>query len=179
MASQTVTIFAIGGKLADAIWQQVQRCYALRLTDDPQAWAPEQWPISIRNEVDALASHLLAKAFTPPILYRSQYVDLWSGGEFFEAAMGVSPAASICHLLTEHYEVYVRHTLVSDIVPRNPNKFDEYRWLERRLAEAFTAWEGFAEERVIVLVREVLGGLWEDQDVGDSLKQIPGWWKNA
>lgn len=179
MASQKVTIFAIGGNLADAIWQQAQHCYAQRLNDDTKEWAPEQWPSSTRSEVNALANGLLAKAFTPPVLYRSQHVDLWSGGDVFDAAMGSSPVAPVCQLLTERYEVYVQRAHVSDIVPRNPNEFDEHRWLEQRLAEALAAWAGFSEERLIVLVREVLGGLWEDRDVSDSLEQLPAWWINA
>ncbi len=179
MASQKVTIFAIGGKLADAIWRQAQHYYAQRLTDDPHEWAPEQWPISTRSEVDALANDLLAQAFTPPVLYRSQHVDLWSGGDIFEAAIEGASAVPVCQLLTERYQIYVRCVHGGDMVPRNVNECTEYRWLEQRLAEAIAAWDGFSEERVIVLVREILGDLWEDRDVSDSLNQIPKWWKHA
>ena len=34
----------------------------------------------------------------------------------------------------------------------------------------------FAESRLILLVRTVLGGLWEDVDVINSLRGLPEWW---
>lgn len=176
MASQKVTIFAIGGKLADAIWDKAERWSTQRSCSDLNEWSSEQWTISTRNEVNALARGLLANAFTPPILYRSQHVDLWSGGDLFQNAMAGGQNLPLCQLLTEQYEVYVQRIDAKTTVLRNVNDFVEYRRLEQRLFEACSAWADFSTDRVILLVREILGGLWLDREVENALNQIPDWW---
>ncbi|RCS46092.1 hypothetical protein DTL42_16530 [Bremerella cremea] len=176
MASQRVTIFAIGGKLADAIWNKAERWSSQRSCSDPSEWAPEQWPAKTTAEVNAFAVCLLNAAFTPPVLYRSQHVALWSRGDLFQNAMGATPNLQ---LLTVQYEVYLWRVSAEDSVQRNVNDSDEYRWLEQHLTEALTAWADFSPGRVIVLVREILGGLWQDQDVANSLNQIPAWWNEC
>lgn len=176
MTSQKVTIIAIGGTFADAIWEKAKSFSAQRLTDDPNEWSSEQWPAETRAAIDTFADCLLTNAFIPPILYRSQHVDLWSAGDIFQSAIVANPSDAHCQLLSDRYEVYAVRVGVVQKIVRNVNDCDEYRWLEQRVGEAVSAWESLTEQRVIVLVREVLGGLWEDQEVSDSLEQIPHWW---
>ena len=40
----------------------------------------------------------------------------------------------------------------------------------RRQRQAIAAWSTFAENRLVLLVRTVLGGLWEDDDISNSLR---------
>lgn len=175
MASQKVTILAVGGTLGGEIWNQAQRWSDMRTTVDPNEWDPEQWPWPVREQIDQLAESLLTEAFTPPVLYWSQHVDLWSMGDVFQRPMAIGSAEST-YLLTNRFELYCRHIHGGEKVPRNVNIADEYRWLESHLQEAGTAWAGLVAERVVILIREPMGGFWTDDDVMDSLNQRPNWW---
>lgn len=175
MPSQKITILAVGGLLGDEIWKQAQRWSDQRTTDDPHEWSSEQWPLPAREQIDHLTESLLTEAFTPPILYWSQHIDLWSMGDIYADAMAVGSAESI-QLLTKRFEFYCRRIQGGEKVPRNVNEADEYRWIENHVQEAMTAWDGLVVERVMILIREVLGGSWTDGEVMDGLNQTPKWW---
>lgn len=175
MASQKVTILAVGETLAGEIWNQAQRWSDQRTTDDPNEWSSEQWPRDVRQQIDRLVDRILPEAVAPPVLYWSQHVDLWSMGDVFLHAMSVGSAEST-FLLTDRFEIYLRRASAGDKIPRNVNQADEYRWLESRLAEAMSAWAELAPNRVVILIREPLDSLWTDDEVTASLKQTPKWW---
>ena len=46
-----------------------------------------------------------------------------------------------------------------------------------RVNEAIAAWAKLADDRLIILVRSVLGALWRDDEVLTSLQTIPRWWE--
>lgn len=35
-----------------------------------------------------------------------------------------------------------------------------------------------ADRRLVILVRQVLGGLWSDSEVEKALKSVPQWWND-
>lgn len=172
MASQVVTIFTIGGKLADEIQGNLTRWSQARVAEDPSEWSPEQWPDSIQVEVDAFVERLLNFGFEPPVLYRSQHVDLWSMGDVFTRALG----AAEVQLYTDRFEVLsARYEKVAKR-PSSSHQFDEYDWLSNRICEAQTAWQELESRRIILIIRDILGGLWCDPEVESSLDKLPEWW---
>ena len=175
MASQKVTILAVGGKLGGEIWSQTQRWSNQRATDDPNEWSPQQWALDVRQQIDLLVDRILPEAFAPPVLYWSQHVDLWSMGDVFQHAMDIGSGSSIT-LLTDRFEIYLCQVRIGDKVPSNVNQADEYRRLEARLSEAISAWAELAADRVVILIRETFDSLVTDDEVAASLKETPKWW---
>lgn len=54
-------------------------------------------------------------------------------------------------------------------------QFEEYDRYVTRLREALTAWERLVDRAVLVVVREVAGGLVTDQEIAGSLAHLPDW----
>jgi hypothetical protein len=175
MASQRVLILAFAGPLADAIWSDVRRWGDARApvgTDE----SPEDWPDDIRDEIDAFVENIVTGAFTPPVLYRSEHVDCWSMGDVFADALGKSDPDYSRQLRTTNHEIIATWvTGVERLGSPRPGA-DEYGWLHSRVNEAIAAWSEFADDRLLILVRTILGGLWTDDEVAASLESIPEWW---
>lgn len=172
MASQVVTIFSIGGKLADEIQTNLTLWSQARIAEDPSEWSPEQWPDSIRAEVDAFVEQLLNFGLEPPVLYRSQHVDLWSMGDVFDRALnGVE-----VQLLTDRFELFSKPLPGIAKAGSSREQAADDDSLSTRIREAEMAWPTLDSGRIIIVVREVLRGLWTDQEVESSLDKLPEWW---
>ena len=172
MASQLITLFAIGGQLADEIETNLARWFSARQAEDPDEWSTEQWPESIHAEIDQFAERLLKHGFTPPIVYRSQHVDLWSAGDVFNRALDTCDH----QLLTNRFQIYSKRASSSHRDDKPLPQFDEYQWLDRRIQEAATSWKEMESTPLLLLFREIMGGLWLDSEVEASLKHLPDWW---
>jgi hypothetical protein len=48
-------------------------------------------------------------------------------------------------------------------------------WLSKRLQEACRAWKPLVTNAVIVIVREPLGAIVEDEELMKSLESVPDW----
>lgn len=176
MASQRVLILTIGGPLADVIWADICRWSDARCPVVSDEWSLDDWPSQTKTEIDALAAKLAESAYLPPVLYRSEHIDLWSMGDVFETALGKRRPDQIRKLLTSKHEVIATRAQFLEKLHTRKNAPTETRWLYSRVNEAISAWEGFTENRVLLLVRIVLSGLWEDEDVTDAVRKIPAWW---
>jgi hypothetical protein len=56
-----------------------------------------------------------------------------------------------------------------------PQQFPESHWLVGRLREAIGAWEGLVRRSVLVVLRQVVGGLVTDEELLASLDRVPEW----
>jgi hypothetical protein len=173
MASQRVLIFAFAG--ADAIWSEVRRWSDARAPVGADE-SPEDWPGDIRDEIDAFVEKIFAAALTPPVLYRSEHVDCWSMGDAFADAMGKSDPNCSRQLYTANHEIVATWVTGAERLGSPRPGADEGVWLHNRLNEAVVGWSEFADDRLLILVRTILGGLWTDDEVAASLKSIPDWW---
>lgn len=173
---QSVLLLAIGGRFAETIWECVRRWRMARIVEVTDEWSSEQWPLEIRDEIDLFVANLSAQGLAPPILYRSEHLDYWSMGDVYHRAI-VKPNPEICcQLFSNRNELIVAWVHCKERIVVQKRAPEETLWLYNRINEATAAWSEYAENRLIILVRRVLGGLCEDHEVAHSLTTIPGWW---
>ena len=176
MASQKVLLLTVGGAFADSIWRDVCRWSDARATTPDDEWSSDDWPAKIKDEIDTFVEKMKKWGYTPPVLYRSEYVDCWSMGDMFETALVKGHLDFTRRLYTSRYEVIATWVRFSERIIPDDGSPSETTWLYNRVNEAIAAWSEFAENRLVVLVRSALGGLWTDEEVTAALGVIPSWW---
>ena len=176
MASQRILLLSIGGRFAEMVWDAICRWSNARSTADLTEWSSDQWPADTRREVDEFVDRIVSGAFMPPVLYRSEHVDCWSMGDVYQGALVKSHPDYCRQLHTTRHEVIATRVRFTEQIVVDGDEVSETVWLYNRVNECIAAWGKVAESRLVILVRTVVGGLWEDQDVNDALKTIPRWW---
>lgn len=176
MASQRILLLAIGGLLAERVWEQVCKWSDRRTTVANDEWSPDDWPHETRNEINTFVERISSEGLVPPILYRSEHVDCWSMGDVFQDALLKKHPDYCRQLYTAEHEIIATRVRFTEQPVIEPDSACETQWLHKRINEAIAAWGELADERLIVLIRTVIGPLWEDQEVTDSLKTLPAWW---
>jgi hypothetical protein len=176
MASQRILLLAIGGLLAERVWQDICRWSDARTATIENELSPDDWPLDTRQEIDTFVAKMVASGFAPPILYRSEHVDCWSMGDVFETAL-VKQHPDYCRqLYTTNHELIGTWVYCSERISPDHDARPETHWLYCRVNEAIAAWGDLVDRRLIVLARSVLGGLRTDDEVIDSLATVPTWW---
>jgi hypothetical protein len=132
--------------------------------------------VDVRSEIDAFVEKLDGTCYTPPILYRSEHVDCWSMGDVYDTALVKGHPDCTRRLYTANHQIIATWVRISERIIPDHDSPAETEWLYSRINEAIGAWARFAENRLVVLVRSVLGGLWTDDEVIDALGTIPSWW---
>lgn len=176
MASQRVFVLAIAGPFADEVWSSMCRWSDSRRTDDPECWDSADWPVDVQAEIDRAVGKLIAHGFTPPILYRSEHVDLWLMGGDFEAAIGDGGSRECRQVLTPSYEVMAAWIESSERFAPHKTAPGESKWFYSRMNEAASAWAGLVDKRLMIVIRSVLSGFWTDDEIQHTVGTIPAWW---
>ncbi len=96
-------------------------------------------------------------------------------GDVFETALVKENPDYCCRLLTDSHVIIPTRVHFSEQIVPDQDSPDETIWLCSRINEAIAAWNAFAETRLVLLFRTVLGGSWEDDDISCSLHGIPSW----
>ena len=180
MASQRVTIAMIGGVSADVVLGRLRGWASARQSADAREWSSEQWPASVRNEVDAFADRLRAEAFSPPVVYFVEWSDLWSMGDVFRRWLTPADGPSPIEIHADRVEVYGYalpdgDRLASHLATAGPQPFDESDHFIARLREALEAWRPLMQKAALIVIREVVGGLVTDEELDASLAVVPEW----
>jgi hypothetical protein len=164
MATQRVMLAKIGGAAADAIARQ------FRVWE--QSREGEEFPVETQRAVDKFAEALRAHAAEPPVVYFSQWIDMWSMSNLVPE-LGNRHAVSICG--RRYWACCHRKPIrfKPDIIADEPTQ--ESKWLRRRLKEAKDAWGDLVPEWVIVVLREPLGPLISDDEIAASQERVPPW----
>jgi hypothetical protein len=126
-----------------------------------RAWTAQPDPTAI----DAFCIALRENGPCLPIVYYSTWLDRWSMGDFVPGLLAGQRFEATC-LTAETAKEW------SD---RRPNQFAEHGWLAARLREAAAALDGLAKQRVIIVVREVIGPSATDDEVRSCLGTLPAW----
>jgi hypothetical protein len=161
---QRISLAKLGGAAARAVAGLFQRW--------EQARQDDEFPVEVQLELDAFAVALRAHSAELPIVYFSEWIDMWSMGDLIPA-LGNEKAITIlgrryeacCH----HPNISVKATTIGGEPPQ------ETIWLMHRLEEAKDAWAELVSEWVVVILREPLGPLVEDHEREAALLQCPNW----
>ena len=153
---------------------------AARRSGDPREWSSEQWPAGVRVEVDAFAERLRANSLAPPVIFFVEWSDLWSMGDLFRRWLTPPGGSSPIEIHADRVEVY-GYALPDDdrlachLGVAGPRPVDESNLFIGRLREALEAWRPLAEKAVLIVIREVVGGLVTDEELEASLGVVPEW----
>ncbi len=189
MATQRIIISKIGGEAGMTILHQFQEWNSLRSAErTPGVLDADQWPIAAHRQMDALVDALRTQSDTPPIVFFSEYVDMWSMGDLLDRwadkanehfIKTASPRLELaCYLLPDNdrlVSVLRRSLRRKAIRDREPQ---EARWFVLTLLEAVLAYQPSVSDAVLVFIREVLGSLICDSELERSLIGIPEWLRN-
>ena len=176
MASQRVLLLTIAGGLADSMWNDIRQWSDARVTIAENEWSSDNWPDAIKSEVNHFVTRLTNTGYHPPVLYRSEHIDYWSMGDVFETALVKGHSDYCRRILTGPHAIIATWVRFSEQISPEQDAPDETAWLYSHINEAIAAWSNIAERRLVLLVRTVLGSMWEDHNVSDSLRGIPAWW---
>jgi hypothetical protein len=164
MPTQRVTLAKIGGLAADAIEHQFELWSRQKSGED--------YPENIQQSVDEFAEILRLHAAKPPVVYFSEWIDMWSMGDLI-LGFGNAPVTKVdgivyqacCH----RPPICFKSTRIGD----EPTQ--ESEWLLHRLREAENAWGELVPNYVIVVLRRVVGGLVEDGEIEAAQQSLPDW----
>lgn len=116
--------------------------------------------------VDQLCTSLRDECLSLPVVYFSEWVDRWSMGDLLPDEVVEGRQYQAVCLLPAQAEA---------CAARCGQQFFEQGWLAARLREAAINCASIAEQRVVVVLREVVGPTTIDEEVRQSLSVIPAW----
>jgi hypothetical protein len=180
VATQRMTIAKVAGLAADLVLARLGAWAADREVTDTNEWSSDQWPSAARTEADALADGLRANSLSPPVIHFVEWADQWSMGDVFRRCL-TSPAGPLpLAIHANRFQIYgyglpdgghlERHLQTSGL-----QQFDEYDRFVYYLLEAVGAWRELAERSVLIVLREVVGGLVTDEELNASMCTVPDW----
>ena len=180
MATQRITMMKVAGIGGDHIADRLQSWAAQRTTETQCEWLPEQWPASVCEQVDRLASQLRDHPTPPPVIHFVEWIDQWSMGDLFDRWL--HPANRLPKLVVhgQRFEIH-GYSLpddgrLLDILSKHRKlQWPEQDWFVKRLHEAITAWDALVDRSFIVVLREVFGGLATDAEIVQRLTEMPDW----
>ncbi len=179
LASQRITLAKVGGMAADALEQRLRRWAAARSMTVADEWSSDQWPPSVRAEVDHFADQLRTHGCFLPVIHFIEWSDLWSMGDIFARWLTPPGGSPPFVVYGDRFEVH-GYALpdggrLARFLAVGPQEFPEYDWFVRRLREAIEAWETDLKKSLILVLREVVGGLVKDEELVASLSIVPDW----
>lgn len=155
MATQRLAVATLSGRTAAVIASRFQHW---RSNPDPDAL--DRFCASIREHSSSL-----------PVIYFTEWVDHWLMGDAVPGPDAVDGRRFSATCLAPSDAAVWAEQCGSGSV--------EEGWLSSRLREAAAAWEGVADERVVVVVREVLGPLVTEEEVQAAASSVPTWLSQA
>ncbi|MHB1556185.1 MAG: hypothetical protein ACYC61_01770 [Isosphaeraceae bacterium] len=179
MASQRVTIAKVGGIATNVLGQRLRRWAAAREAMEPDEWTSAQWPPSVRAEVDSFADQLRVRGCSLPVVHFVEWSDLWSMGDLFSRWLTPPGGSPLRIAFGNRFEVYGYALPDGRRLQRaltvGPQQFPEYDQFVARLREAVGAWEELLEQAIVIVLREVVGGLVTDEEFLASMSVVPDW----
>ena len=131
-----------------------------------RAWRDASAAVDVAA-VDLFCTALRSNSTTLPLVYFCEWVDRWQMGD------RVPGPGSVNGRLFQT-TVFTRDEAL-EWASRCGNQFQEEKWLAARLREAAVAWNGLVDRAIVVVVREVLGGVTTDEELQASLDAVPSW----
>lgn len=85
--------------------------------------------------------------------------------------------SAFLQLCTTKHEVFAAWVTSPKKLGFGKQATPETIWFYNRINEAKEAWRELAERRLIIVVRSLLGGLYTDEELIQSLATLPRWWE--
>jgi hypothetical protein len=152
MATQRITVATIAGEAGQMVAGLFRKWHSTEGVSEQDA---------VRSAVDAFAKQLQKRGGIPPVFYYCEWFDCWLMGDsihFGNVVEGKQFQASC----GSRRDAKVR-------AEQNGSQFPEEQWITTRLQEAAEAWQFLAEPAVVVILRQVLGPTYTDEEVMASL----------
>jgi hypothetical protein len=180
LAAQRITIAKVAGIAADVTLQRLREWAGARQSAEPDEWSHDQWPSSVRVQADAFADGLRASSLFLPVVYFVEWSDLWSMGDLFGRWLAPPGGPDPIVIHANRFEVYGyalpdNGRLGRHLTAARPQQFHEYDWFVGRLEEALNAWRELTDQAALIVIREVVGGLYTDDDLLASVSRVPEW----
>jgi hypothetical protein len=120
------------------------------------------------------------------VLFFAEYIDFWSMGDVFQRCFPRRQSRNVIKVSQDEVEILGYRLPDRRALHRRGKRLlraktvreqagQEQRWFLSIVLHALAAWEVVAHDGALVVIREVLGGLFEDADVEQSLEQVPQW----
>ena len=176
MASQRITVAKIGGVTAEGVARRFEGWTRCRFGSADER-SSEHWPAEIRREAERLVASLRTNRDKPPILFFSEHVDLWSMAD--DIMQSFDPARPPLQIETDRYDLCCYELPDNGILANNLKgrtvHTQEMKWLTTHLSQALQAWDNYTTLAVIILIREVIGGLVTDDECEAALHSPAEW----
>ncbi len=168
MATQRVILAAIAGQSATALLARYSNVWLAGATRSSD---PEDECV-YHGEIDQFVESLRVTSHLPPVIYYTEWIDMWSMGDVLPGLRASSPVIS-----GSRYQVCVHSPPLSPVKDEiaGSGETQESKWLRARIREAASAWKPLADRIAIVIAREPLGGLVTDEEMNDSFETVPEW----
>lgn len=180
MATQLISIAKIGGLAGDRLAKMIREWADLRTVETPSEWSPDQWPQSVRAQVDRIASLLRKNSAFPPVIHFVEWIDSWSMGDVFQSLLSPIDGEKPLQVFGDQFEVY-GYCLPDDglllrrLAMNTTYSFGETQWFSRRLAETIGARQEITCRSLIVVLRDAISALVSDEDLAETLAGLPPW----
>jgi hypothetical protein len=114
------------------------------------------------------------------VIHFVEWADLCSMGDVYFRWLTPPNTSEPLYIHADRFEIY-GYGLPDDgrlshhLANAGPQQCEEYDWYVGRLSEAVGAWQQVVDRSVLVVLREVVGGLTMDEEVIASLDHLPDW----
>jgi hypothetical protein len=114
------------------------------------------------------------------VIHFVEWIDLWSMGDIFQSWLSPNGGEKRLTVFGDQFEVHGyclpdEDGLLRRLANDRDHQFPETEWFVTRLHEAIDAWRDVAGRSLIVILREVTGGLVTDDELAKSLDEVPSW----
>lgn len=180
MAAQRIAVAKLGGRSASLVARRLEVWAGTRQFVDPAEWGAEQYPAPVRAAVDGFAARLRAESTAPPVVHFVEWADPWSMGDLFPRWLAPPGGPPILRANGDRFEVFGYSLpdggrLARHLARPGRGLGPEARAFVVRLREAVAARPEAGAEGLLVVLREVVGGLVTDAELADALATVPPW----
>lgn len=155
MATQRITVATIAGEAGQRAAALFRKWHSPKVDGGLDA---------VRRAVDRFAEQLRTRGGIPPIVYYCEWFDNWLMGDSIHSGKVVegNQFSVSCGSWRE----------ASAWAELCGNQHQEQQWLAMRLREASEVWQLLAEPATVVILRQVLGPSYTDEEVMASLSDV-------
>jgi hypothetical protein len=183
MPSQKITIVKVVGVAGKRLMGDFARFAEGGRTNAEEYEGVQIMSIEDQRRIDRLIDGLRRNSLQPPIVFFNEHVDSWSFGGDFDS---IFPGSNSGYLGLWFDSTEIRccslpdeNQLLDELKKRSASRRasipQELRWYWTILQQAVRAWDSLVIDATIVVIRDVIGGLVDDEEIEKSMTTVPMW----